>query len=942
MGIKGIYKEIGAGERVSLCKIATEHIERHPDRPFRLAIDVSIWQFQIQAARGGSNPAIRTMFYRLVRMLGHSIEPVFVFDGPKKPEFKRNKRSGRGDGARVSDAMAKRLIRHFGFIGHDAPGEAEAECALLQRKGIVDAVLSEDVDTIMFGCGKTFRNWSAEGSTSKTPTHVTVYDAAKIAAGQSRLDREGMVLVALMSGGDYIPEGIPGCGVKVACEAARAGFGREVCRLKRSDTEGLNAWRQKLMAELKSNESGFFRTKHKALVVPADFPNLEVLRYYTHPVVSNDDTLQRLEQELLKRRSINVKALREFTGETFDWTYRQGAVKLIRVLAPSILVQRLVKRSDDPHTDDLDAKEDSEASIVRKITSRRTHVSTDGTPELRVSFIPANIVGIDLSLETEEPPTSSGRSGLALNSDDEFEEEAGEGKKATAKKPFDPSDAELAWVPESIVEMGVPLMAGDFKDQQRSKQVAKDQKAAKPKGTRAKKTSTTTGSGPMDQFMNKVVKAPSSTAPVQATKLISPQKSLPRASSQKSAPRASSQRASSENPTLEPCDLEDDFDLPRLSRITKPATIPAKKPTATAAKKSTQPKKSSQPKTAAISGVNPWTIAKSGLTPSKPPASSKPRPFSNSPIIISSSPAVPTQTSSPLTSTGRVTPTKRASAASDPGSPSSDEAPSPTPGLQTRRSQSAAKEHSASPSKVQQPPRQARQFKRTKSGAEDNSHTDLEDSLEPKSSQPPSTQAKLVQSKLNTLPPKPKPKPAKSKTKPTPAPSPGIKAFMPVAKRGTAPIAATKPAPARAPILVLDSSSDDDDDDLPDLFKRSRERSLNPTPSPLPQTQPPAPAVSKAQPQKNPSPPPTAGVPTTKTPNPPSTAPPGSQRLASHIHSPAADNDKNHKGLDDDGRNDEDEDDAAGDTSGFSEFFAGERRGRRRETDLSIIDLTEV
>lgn len=50
--VSRIYKEIGAGERVSLCKIATEHIERHPNRPFRLAIDVSIWQFQIQAARG--------------------------------------------------------------------------------------------------------------------------------------------------------------------------------------------------------------------------------------------------------------------------------------------------------------------------------------------------------------------------------------------------------------------------------------------------------------------------------------------------------------------------------------------------------------------------------------------------------------------------------------------------------------------------------------------------------------------------------------------------------------------------------------------------------------------------------------------------------------------------------------------------------------------------
>lgn len=51
MGIKGIYKEIGAGRRISFCRLAIESLEKH-GRPLRLAIDVSIWQFQIQAARG--------------------------------------------------------------------------------------------------------------------------------------------------------------------------------------------------------------------------------------------------------------------------------------------------------------------------------------------------------------------------------------------------------------------------------------------------------------------------------------------------------------------------------------------------------------------------------------------------------------------------------------------------------------------------------------------------------------------------------------------------------------------------------------------------------------------------------------------------------------------------------------------------------------------------
>lgn len=884
------------------------------------------------------------MFYRLVRMLGHGIEPIFVFDGPKKPEFKRNKRSGRGDGARVSDAIAKKLIQHFGFIGHQAPGEAEAECALLERNGIADAVLSEDVDTIMFGCGKTFRNWSSEGSTSKTPTHVTVYDAAKIAAGHTGLDREGMVLIALMSGGDYIPEGIPGCGIKVACEAARAGFGREVCRLRRSDTEGLNKWRQKLMAELKNNESSFFRTKHRALVVPADFPNLDVLRYYTHPVVSNEAALKQLNDKLLTQRKINIDALREFVAETFEWHYKQGAAKFIRILAPSMLVQRLVKRFEAPdlYGDDYDAKEESEANIVKKIASRRTHASTDGTPELRVSFIPAKIVGIDLSLETEEPPTSSGRSGLALNSDDEFEDEGGETeKKTTSKKTFDPSEAELAWIPESIVEMGVPLMAGDFKDQQRSKQAVKDQKAAKPKGTRAKKSTTITESGRIDQYMNKVVKLPPSTAPIPNTKQVSSQKSLPKVLL----------KASSQTWSLEPVDLDDDYDLPSFSRAAKPATIPAKKPISPAAKKGIQPKKGSKAKAGVSSGINPWTIAKSGLTPSKPsaaaPTTAKPRPVSDSPIIISSSPAVPTKISPPLKSFGRVTPTERTSTASSTGSSSSDEPQSPTPGPRTGSSPSATKEPPASPSQTKQPARRAREFKRTKSGAEEDP-----EALEPETVQTPSTQTKLIQTKLKPLPPpatKPKSTAApKTRSAHLHVPLPRIKGYMPVAKRATA-TAPAKPA-SHNPIIIHDSSSSSSDDDLPNLLKK---RLNPPKPAPLPSTNR---AFTKTQP-KNPPPPPPPPIqkPTPIPPSPRHTSlplrPSAERRRQASDHSLLEERislleervsllEEEEEGgsrEEDDGRGNDDSI-IVGDMSGFSEYFSGGKAWRRGEID--VVDLT--
>ncbi|TDZ28293.1 Flap endonuclease 1-A [Colletotrichum trifolii] len=316
MGIKGIYRELGPGRRVSLARLATEHLESS-DRPLRLAVDIAIWQFQTQAARGGTNPAIRTLFYRLVRLLGLGIHPIFVFDGPHKPAFKRNRRSGRGDG--VTTAMTKRLIRLFGFPVHDAPGEAEAECALLQQKGIVDAVLSEDVDTIMFGCTRTLRNWTAEGVRGpKTPTHVTLYDVNELVAAGTGLDRQGMVA----------------------------------------------------------------------------------------------DAIEVMERE--------------------------------------------------------------EMALVKRVSGRRRHHSTDGIPELRVVYVPAEIVKLDMSNEVDEA-LSIDRHGLALNSDDGFDiavaggEDSGGHNRTGAKHIYDPTIPDSVWLPESLVKLSIPLMVEDWEEKQRAK-----------------------------------------------------------------------------------------------------------------------------------------------------------------------------------------------------------------------------------------------------------------------------------------------------------------------------------------------------------------------------------------------------------------------------------------------------------------------------------------
>ncbi|CAN9092167.1 unnamed protein product [Alternaria alternata] len=490
MGIHGIYKEIGPGKRVALSKLAVEKFEE-TGRPLRIAIDTSIWLFQIQASKGGTNPALRTFYYRLLRLISLAIHPVFVFDGPNKPPFKRNKRTG-PNVASIPEFLAKQLLKQFGYPIHLAPGEAEAECALLQREGIVDAVLSEDVDTLMFGSGITIRNWSPEKS-GKTPTHVNVYDAVETKNGPSGLDREGMILVALMSGGDYVPEGIPGCGPKTACEAAKAGFGADLCKIPKNDSRAMAEWRERLQHELKTNESKLFKRKHGALKIPDDFPRLDILGYYTHPAISNQAGLDKLRRSIHWDQEIDFSGLREFTHDAFDWVKLEGAKHFVRSLAPSLVVRQLRLRAgslDRLPSDDIQAIQEDEALLIKGLHGKRQHPVTDNCTELRVSFTPIELVKIDLSKEdpdddVEMPPPSSQQAGGDADLDEDDLEEDGPKKRGPTK--FDPEKAARIWVMETFVKVGVPLRVQDWEVERQTKQKPKRAATVQEPGNAAPK-----------------------------------------------------------------------------------------------------------------------------------------------------------------------------------------------------------------------------------------------------------------------------------------------------------------------------------------------------------------------------------------------------------------------------------------------------------------------
>lgn len=465
--LRSLYKEIGSGERIALSKLALDHYEKH-GRPFRLAVDISIWNFQNQAASGGKNPELRTLYYRLLRLLSLSIQPLFVFDGPNKPPFKRGVRTN-SNSAAASTYFAhhtKQLLGLFGFPIHLAPGEAEAECALIQRNGIVDAVLSEDVDTLMFGCTMHLRNWSSQSTKGKTPTHVELYTTDNVHS-KSGLDREGMILIAMMSGGDYLPGGIQGCGPKTASEAARGDFGTELCKLSCDDDEGIRQWRDWLQHELATNEGGHFKRSHKGLKIPETFPDKVVLSYYTHPATSSTEELEQLARRIDWDQEINVAQLRLFVAEMFEWVNLAGAMKFIRGLAPALLVRKLRERAGMSNGD-LALQELEEKRLVKLICGSRQHFDTDATPELRIGFIPTDIINLDLEEERDLGEVKDIDASADSSTDERISESSQQvtqsPKKPRAPARYNPSELQRIWLLETYVKLGVPLVAENWQE----------------------------------------------------------------------------------------------------------------------------------------------------------------------------------------------------------------------------------------------------------------------------------------------------------------------------------------------------------------------------------------------------------------------------------------------------------------------------------------------
>ncbi|KAF5338771.1 hypothetical protein D9757_011470 [Collybiopsis confluens] len=532
MGVAGLWPLLEAAQSITTLTALSLTKFDAPSRGYRIGIDASIWFFHAEYGKEGENPELRTLFFRCAQLLAQGFLPLFVFDGPLRPDIKRNKRINKSAHKLVTGMQA--IIEAFGFEYRTAPGEAEAELAFLNRIGVIDGILSDDVDNFLFGANTVIRNHSSTHAGAKSVIEKSkVFTYTLPHPSLPTIGREDLIFIALCSGSDY-GTGLDNCGVKISWGLARAGFGKSLCKAATNHPEDspelaafLHQWKSRLAQELMTNASGFLPRKSPKLAksIPDSFPDTKVLRAYLIPVTSeslgrseryNDLLVDEGKQDGWLRKDPSLAMLAEKCEFYFEWGFMESIIKRFRTVIFHGVTLRILRRavvlgSSRDHPDEIplatirsyfcsgnysvEAGDPPFPAFIKDISKTRTHESTSKALEYRVCVDPSILVQL----------TSKGVKGVRRPDDrDEWAEfETGSAdddassdeewrKKGKPKEFPDPTLPLKLWLPAVLVRAALPEVVEAYEEVVRRKE---EKKAGKGKRAKAKATgqpSTTT------------------------------------------------------------------------------------------------------------------------------------------------------------------------------------------------------------------------------------------------------------------------------------------------------------------------------------------------------------------------------------------------------------------------------------------------------------------
>ncbi len=209
----------------------------------------------LKDSHGNVTSHLNGLFYRFTKLMQQDIKFIFVFDG-KPPEFKLKERERRTAlkqeaelkyekakkeeniddmkkyASRTSRlnvnmiADAKELIDALGCAIIQAPSEGEAQAAHLVKNKDAYASLSQDADSLIFGCPLVIKNLTLSGRKKKPnalaydaiiPELILLDDTLK----ELDVELDQLIVIAMLTGTDYNIGGIKGIGPKTALKLVK-------------------------------------------------------------------------------------------------------------------------------------------------------------------------------------------------------------------------------------------------------------------------------------------------------------------------------------------------------------------------------------------------------------------------------------------------------------------------------------------------------------------------------------------------------------------------------------------------------------------------------------------------------------------------------------------------------------------------------------------------
>ena len=336
--------------------------------------------------------------------------------------------------------------------------------------------------------------------------HVVVFSASEFNLPEINLSHGGLILIALLSGGDYHQAGLSGCGPKVAHGLAKCGFGDSLLSAARTlPREGLQeylvAWKLDLAEELRTNSRGILGRKYNSLskTIPEEFPDIDILMSYANPITSETEGKAH-KIKATWERPLDLGRIANICELYFEWGVRHAIIKrfrtviwpaaVFRFLRESVLEKDLQTAGRRPFTatTHLSSSEPPSSSpatstaaslsylaiggspichdLILKIHSTRNHDSTDGLLEYRLEVSPGRLVTLaSAGIKDIRPPLIAD-----ISSSDST---ANESDKCVKKPLPDPSSNLRVWMPACVVRAAMPSLIDSFEERAKRKATKK-------------------------------------------------------------------------------------------------------------------------------------------------------------------------------------------------------------------------------------------------------------------------------------------------------------------------------------------------------------------------------------------------------------------------------------------------------------------------------------